>query len=666
MASLLPRSANPMLTASIECGAGRRAFPEPAYRPGTVPGSAPAPDHARLLLRPADHRTPTDAPMSRRRTHPLPALLIAFAAACLPAPDRISPPTVPSPLSLDQPVRGWIILSDSEPDGLTVIQAAAAYDINHLQISHEIVHDLRHVRDEPRRRLAQTLTDAAHAAGIQEVVLWDRSLYPLDYYPDRFKTGPGGTLDLDDPEFWEWFKQDYREMLDIAPDVQGLILTFIETGARVENQHSTRMTTPQEKLAAVVNAVADVVIGERGLNLYARTFSYTLEEYDNIVGAIDLFRHPEIRLMMKETPHDFFLTHPNDFFAGTIARPTIMEFDAGAEFNGQGLIANTWPQHVIERWSDFITRDHVIGYTARTDRYGDTRLIGRPSEINLYALKRYTEEPSVTADRIYDEFITTRYGAGALPHVKAAFLNAFDIVTSTLYTLGTNTADHSALNHDPYASSYARHVSGKWIDPPVARIEHGVNREFHYWSEIMNHLAPPWAKQGGTQLREVPWVVDEGWLEPEERMNEEYLRHILTEKEHGIALAEASLAHIDEARPLLSEADYEDLHHYFARTVLTARLHRAAAASYFGFRAWSRGGEHRTPYVEQSLRNGLVEMRRLAAEVRAYPVKPAAGQWDWVGDAEMADQYFRWITEGWPAETRGYTNPHGGQRFPLD
>jgi hypothetical protein len=57
-----------------------------------------------------------------------------------------------------------------------------------------------------------------------------------------------------------------------------------------------------------------------------------------------------VRLMMK-TPYDFLLAHPDDFMAGTIPRPTIIEFDVGAEFkfNGQGLIANTWPEHVLSR-----------------------------------------------------------------------------------------------------------------------------------------------------------------------------------------------------------------------------------------------------------------------------------------------------------------------------
>ena len=89
-----------------------------------------------------------------------------------------------------------------------------------------------------------------------------------------------------------------------------MVLTFIETGARVERQHSTKLATPQDKLAAVVNAVADVVIGERKLTLYTRTFSYTHEEYRNIAGAIAKFARPEVRLAMKEVPHDFFSPTP--------------------------------------------------------------------------------------------------------------------------------------------------------------------------------------------------------------------------------------------------------------------------------------------------------------------------------------------------------------------
>ncbi|MFW5869452.1 MAG: hypothetical protein ACOCVI_00985 [Planctomycetota bacterium] len=579
----------------------------------------------------------------------------------------VSKDFTPAPLRASQSVRGWTILSDSLADGLEVIQAAPAYDINHLQLSHHIVHDLRHIRNPRRLELVQTLTRKAHEVGIQEVVLWDHALYELSYYPNEFKTGPKGTIDLDNPAFWEWFKKDYREMLDRVPEIQGVVLTFIETGARAENQHSEKWPTNQQKLAAVVNAVADVVIGERKLNLYARTFSYDEEEYENITGAVALFERPEIRLMMKETPHDFFLTHPTDRYAGVLPRPTIMEFDAAGEFNGQGIIANTWPQYILRRWSDLVQRDHVIGYTARTDRYKHTRMIGRPNEINLLALKRHFEDHSIDANQIYGEFIIARYGKEAYPHVRAAFENAYDIVTASMYTLGTNVANHSKLNFDPYSSSYARHVSGKWIHPPVVQIGHGVDREFHYWTDIIEHIAPRWAKAGGAHLSEIPEVVEADWLSDTEQMNEQYLRYIITQKDHGVRLAEQSLQHIHDAEPFLQAEDYQQLLHHFTHTLLTARLYRASAGAYWGFRVWARGGEYRSDYVTNITKQGLLEMRKLAGEIRNYPVKPPKGQWNWVEDADMADQYWTWIVEeGWPAKTKGHETGLAGRTFPME
>ncbi len=132
----------------------------------------------------------------------LAATLTGTTSPTAAAPDA----AVTGPLAADQAVRGWTILSDREPDALAVIAAASAYRINHLQLSHEIVHDLRELREPKRLALVRRLIDAAHRAGIQEVVLWDHAFYDLDYYPARFRTGPKGTLDLDNPAFWEWLR----------------------------------------------------------------------------------------------------------------------------------------------------------------------------------------------------------------------------------------------------------------------------------------------------------------------------------------------------------------------------------------------------------------------------------------------------------------------------
>ncbi len=555
-----------------------------------------------------------------------------------------APPGLRGPLPDAVPVRGWTILSDSETDAMATIAAASRYGINHLQLSHHVLMDLRQLREPRRQELAGRLTKQAHEAGIQEVILWDHALYDLSYYPKKFRTGPKGTLDLDNPEFWKWFAQDYREMLDLAPDADGLVLTFVETGARAENQHSAKLKTGPEKLAAVVDAVASVVIGERKLNLYIRTFSYTHAEYANVTAAVRLLQTPGIRLMMKETPHDFFITHPNDRYAGTLPLPTIVEFDTGNEFNGQGIIANTWPEYVLRRASDLLHRPHVVGYVARTDRYGDTRIVGRAGEILLLALSRCADDRQVTAEEISREFIERRYGSEALPLLQSAFSKAQELITSTLYSLGTNTANHSKLNYDPYPSSYARHVSGKWIDPPVVHVAHGIDREFHYWRDVIEHLAPARFKTPEAIRVEAPFVVEQDWVTPTEQMNEEYLGYVVTEKNSGVNLATKALAEIEEARPVLKAEDYAELHALFERTLLTARLHRAVAKAYFGNRVWARGETFQTPALLALIREGLDEIEEVATLVEQYPDPGPVGQWSWREDAAMARGYHKQIT----------------------
>lgn len=549
----------------------------------------------------------------------------------------------------DVQIHGWNILSDSFKDDIVTIAAANSYNINHLQLSHDLVMDLQELRDPERQRVVNNLITDAHKAGINEVVVWDHALYSLKYYPAQFKTGPNGTIDLDNPAFWEWFKQDYRNLLSLVPEADGVVLTFIETGARAENQYSAKLKTGAEKLAAVVDAIADIVCNEMDNQLYIRTFAYTDAEYKVTIGCIEHIKNDKVRLMMKETPHDFFLTHPTDKYAGTIDRPTIMEFDACNEFNGQGVIANTWPEYILKRWSDLIKRPNVIGYVARTDRYGDTRLVGTPNEILLFALKRYTDDQSVTADIISEDFIISKYGKKSVRFLKPAFSLAYDIVSSSLYTLGTNVANHSKMDYDPYKSSYGRHVSGKWLDPPVVFVGHDVNREFNYWTDIIDHLSPARFKTSDGPLEtEAPQVLANKWITAEEKINVEYLKYIIAEKKYGVKNAEKALKLVIKARKVMDKKQYDQVYGLFYRTLITARAYEATATAYFGYRIYVQNKIYQTVWLKKTMKVALEKMLIIAKEIDNYKENVPRGQWNWRGDAATLREYHEMITTtGW-------------------
>lgn len=595
-----------------------------------------------------------------RPCRPLLTHLLALASAAV-----LSGPLAAAPLPADAPVHGWTIISGHEGDARAALAAAPRYAINHLELTHAIVGSLRDLRDPAKLALAQRLTDAAHAAGIAEVVLGDNSPYEPNYYPDRFHTGPGGALDLDSPAFWEWFKADYRGLLARAPQADGVVLTFIGSPGQFQKQHSLRLKTEGRKLAALVNAIADLVVGERHGNLYVRIFPNDFPDDPLLPDLIAGLARPEVRLMFKQSPLDYLFGSPNDRLPGRFDRPTVVEFDAAGEFNGQGILANTWPDDLLRRWRDFARRPHVIGYTARLDRLGRSTVVGRPGEINLLALKRGAEDPQVTGEQVYREFIDARYGAAARDDVGAAFKSAREIIFSSLYILGLVVNDHSHLDYERYTPPFGHLVSGRWLHPPITHVEHGVNREFHYFKDLVNHLAPAFVKDPRYVPPEPVAAEAAQWLQPGELLDAGWLRAIVTEKDHGVSLAEAALAHIEQAKPRLKPADYDDLHHYFARTLLTVRLHRAAAAAYFGFRVWARGAEFQTPVVRATVQRGLEEIQTVVPLIRAYPVPPPEAAYKWAEDADRAERYFRLIAvDGWPKlADQGLPNPQGGMKF---
>jgi hypothetical protein len=533
-------------------------------------------------------------------------------------------------------IYGWNILTDHMETALKTIEASKNYEVNQLQLSHEICHDLRDIKHQWNRNIVNNLTRIAHEAGITEVLVWDHALYNLGYYPDRFKLN--GLINLDDPGFWEWFKDDYRKMLDKIPEVNGIVLTFIETGARVENQFSEIHKTPQEKLAALVDSVASVVVNERKMKLYIRSFMYNKTELNQLLECFRLIKCPKIIVMEKEVPHDFFVTHPVSTWIQEIPFPVIIEFDCAHEFNGQGNVASFFPEIQMERWKYYLQFQNVIGFSIRTDRYGKTSILNRPPEINLYAIHETTQNPSAGFEKVLEKYLTEKFDSVAVPYFKEVFQLAPDIILSSFYTLGLNTTNHSKLDFD-YRSIYTRHVSGRWMDRPEIFIGHDVNRNFHYWSDIVNHLAPAQIKvPEGENRQEIPEVLEKNWIQPEELMDTIYLNYILTEKKYGVTQAYKAIAAINAAKPFCTDSrKFNQIYHTFNRTLLSARLRKAYAQVYYANRIWNRGKKFQDEKLMGLISEGIQEIKIISKEMKDYRRKgPEGGQYEWIKDADIA------------------------------
>lgn len=530
-------------------------------------------------------------------------------------------------------VRGINILSRNEECALRAIDGAASAGDNHLELSHRLIMNLCQLRDSSTLNMVSTLAARAHAEGISEVCVWDHALYDTDYYPTEFYYPGTGLLDLDKPELWDWIAADYRDMLSLCPEIDGLVLTFIESGAGIEHQFSS-MSVPQ-RLAKVVNTVSRVVCGEFGKTLWLRTFAYNEKQYADITDCFEMVDwRPGMGLMIKESPHDFFLTHPANPLIGRLAHPTLVEFDACGEYHGQGVIAGMIPEHFAERWRSFRDLPDVVGYVARTDRCGDYQIIGTAMEINLHALRRVTDGALISVKDIEKEFITARYGSRTLKPLRKAFRASRDIIDGSMYILGLNTASHSAFRLDD-PSTFSRHVAGRWTGSDSVFLAHGVDREFHWWRDLVSVMAPPSCKKlDAKRAADISEVLAAGLIAEGEMMSEEYIDYALAWTDDCLKGARKGLRALKRARRSLSPEDYAALFDMYERSLMCMRLRRDSLVVDWGERAMSRGEELRTRSLERKVARARRQLRREQRRYASYSKPYPKGTWDFLKDAE--------------------------------
>jgi hypothetical protein len=565
--------------------------------------------------------------------------------------------------------RGWNILSSHRENGLKTLDKAVEYNVNHIELSHyQLCHDLKDLRKPANREAVNFFIKEAHKRSIQDVFVWDHAFYHIDYYPNEFKVKTRDDqdfahhtakfegvmeqqLNLDDPAFWQWVYSDYDSLLGLVPELDGIVLTFIETGSYVIYQHSEKLKTPGQKLRALVDSLANYFIDKKNLKLTIRTFIYNQFEQNTILEALNLIHHDDIKVMIKMVPHDWFLTYPYQDYVEKIPFPVVIEYDCGMEYAGENIIANSFTDYFTRAFKFYNQFNNVIGYCARADRFEETAAVGTPGEVNMYALSQLCQDPNLSVHEIQNDFIINNYGEQSLDYLTPAFDSAISIIMSSMYTLGQHTANHSRLNFHR-KNIYQSHTIGEWYDPgdQIRWVGHDVNRRFHNYKDVINTLSFPAYKIDTAGLRkDIAWVLDSAWLEPGEKMTEEYLNYIITEKEYAIRLAEKALKEVEKALPYIADSALADrLYHNYNRTLIFAKERKGAAQALYGYRLWSRGEEYQSSELATLIYSGLDEADQMLQQIDHYPVHTPLGQWRWQRDRESYDIYKLAITQtGW-------------------
>lgn len=193
-----------------------------------------------------------------------------------------------------------------------------------------------------KRSYFTRVLEEARRAGI-EVFIENKELYfpdiILEFFPHLVKEGKTCPSD----PFWlEFVGVKYREFFEDFPAVSGIITSPAsgESRATISYTRCTcdrcRNTSPEEWYVNLINAI-HAPLAEAGKKLIIRDFVFDSKNHEEISAAMERLPN-EIGYALKNTPHDYFPTFPDNARIGHVGdREQWIEFDVWGQFTGWGV-----------------------------------------------------------------------------------------------------------------------------------------------------------------------------------------------------------------------------------------------------------------------------------------------------------------------------------------
>ena len=286
----------------------------------------------------------------------------------------------------------------------------ASYYDAFLEVDHAILfHALRENLNLNRRDYMNHVIREAKEAGV-DVYFENKELWFSDFILKyRKELMQDGVICPSDP-FWyeEFLPYKYKELFLALPDLAGIVCSIGTGEARLAISNTfacscerCRNLDPGDWYKNMIMALHKP-FHEAGKKLIIRDFIYTKDEQERFRKAF-MDMPEEIVLSLKNTPHDFYPTFPDNPLMGQVSpHPQITEYDVNGQFFGWGAQPSAMLQDIRRRLR--YAKDHqVTGFLARTDWEGvqDWTCFDNPNMVNLYAIAAYAENEDTREEEIY-------------------------------------------------------------------------------------------------------------------------------------------------------------------------------------------------------------------------------------------------------------------------
>ncbi len=331
-------------------------------------------------------------------------------------------------------IRGWVLLDPDINHLKYVFARCDEFRINHIQISHAIVHSASQLfYDRWRIERVNFISKLARKKNIK-TFLWT---HELDAIPKQFFS-EDGRIDIRKDDIWAFIEKRYCDVFDMV-DVDGLVLTFQETEGSVyyddkvisDDAHSLRV----KKLIDVMYDVCRAF----GKELIVRTFCYNRQEMSWILDGLENAAD-DIIFMVKVQPADWNPYYPHNSLIKYFAdrdRNFIVEFDLGEEYHGQCKLPYIYPAYFRYRLNYVLNQqsrlaaERICGAVGRIERYSGHAL-NSLNEINLKLFSTILADPYTNESECVKKELDIIF-TGYSDELVEPLLKIFDIVNVVVY-----------------------------------------------------------------------------------------------------------------------------------------------------------------------------------------------------------------------------------------
>jgi hypothetical protein len=312
-----------------------------------------------------------------------------------------------------------------------------------------------------RRAYLKRVLQMAARAGIAVYVENKELYFPdiiLEFHPELVK---GGKICANEPFWWEFTRVKYTEFFQEFPEVAGIIVAPATGESRVSIASNRctcelcRNTTRQDWFKRLAMSMHEP-IHAAGRKLVIRDFVFDAKTHADIAAAMaDL--PADVIISLKNTPHDFYPTFPDNPRIGHIAgHAQWVEYDAMGQYYGWGIGISAMADDYQRRLT--LAREQgVSGVIIRTDweSLDGHSAFQTLNFVNLYAFSALAGDLAADHGAIYRDWLSGQGwlanaaesgdAQGAIQWVRAIMEPTWDVVRRTAYINDCVFSDSSQL-----------------------------------------------------------------------------------------------------------------------------------------------------------------------------------------------------------------------------